>query len=56
MINRVDIRRDDGYYYYQYRSYNGNGGKKKEISYLLGDESVDGKEFSLPREEDREDT
>jgi len=52
VINRVDIRRNDGYYYYQYRSYNGNGGRKKEIHQLLGEESVSGKEFSLPPEED----
>jgi capsular exopolysaccharide synthesis family protein len=41
VINRVDIRRSDyGYYYYQYHSYYGDEGKKKEIPYVSEERSV----------------
>jgi succinoglycan biosynthesis transport protein ExoP len=40
VINRVDIRRSDGYYYYQYHSYYGNGGEKKRIHQLSGEGPV----------------
>jgi capsular exopolysaccharide synthesis family protein len=40
VINRVDIRRSDYGYYYQYHSYYGDEGKKKEIPYVSKEEST----------------
>jgi len=40
VINRVDIRRSDGYYYYHYHSYYGNDGEKKQIRHVSEEESV----------------
>ncbi len=41
VINRINIHRSDyGYYYYRYHYYYGKEGKKKELPYTSGDESV----------------